>query len=163
MMNAVQTVVLILFLLITPVTSQADVLLKDTEGTSTSFSALKGKWVLINYWASWCETCVEEIPELNRFFASHKNDPVVLFAVNYDGLPLFELKKLIRHFNIRYPNLINDPASALQLEDISGVPVTFVFNPKGQLVNTLYGGQTVRSLNRAMQSAKGGKNAHKKE
>lgn len=125
---------------------QADVLLKDIQGQSTSFSALKGKWVLINYWAGWCQSCVDEIPELNRFYQNHKKDPVALFAVNFDDLSLFEQQNLIRKYNISYPTLLNDPAGNLSLGDITGVPVTFIFNPKGKLVKTLFGGQTAETL-----------------
>uniref|UniRef100_UPI00345C6973 TlpA family protein disulfide reductase n=1 Tax=uncultured Legionella sp. TaxID=210934 RepID=UPI00345C6973 len=56
----------------------------------------------------------------------------------------------IRRFNIHYPSLQKDPASELQLGDITGVPVTFIFNPKGQLVKTLYGGQSAETLNKVM-------------
>lgn len=130
--------------------SQADIVFKDTHGQSASLASLKGKWVLINYWAGWCKTCVDEIPELNRFYQNHKNDPVALYAVNFDALPLFEQNTLIRQLNISYPSLLNDPASELNLGDIVGVPVTFVFNPEGQLVNKLYGGQTARSLDKVL-------------
>ncbi|KTD69487.1 MULTISPECIES: TlpA disulfide reductase family protein [Legionella] len=126
--------------------SQADVLLKDTLGNTIPFSSLKGKWVLINYWAGWCKTCIDEIPELNRFYQKHEQDSVVLFAVNYDGLPVHQQKKLIQKFNIQYPSLASDPALALGLGDIIGVPVTFVINPQGELVDTLYGGQDIKTL-----------------
>lgn len=130
--------------------SQADVLLKEIHGQDIPFSALKGKWVFINYWAGWCQTCLDEIPEFNRFYQQHKEEPIALYAVNFDGLPLFEQKNLIRRFNISYPSLLKDPASELQLGDITGVPVTFIFNPKGQLVKTLYGGQSAETLNKVM-------------
>ncbi|CAM3053232.1 thiol-disulfide oxidoreductase [Legionella steigerwaltii] len=133
--------------------SQADVLLKDTLGNTIPFSSLKGKWVLINYWAGWCKTCIDEIPELNRFYRKHENDPVVLFAVNYDGLPIHKQKKLIQKFNILYPSLASDPALALGLGDIIGVPVTFIINPQGELVDTLYGGQDIKTLDTAIEKA----------
>ncbi|WP_031566795.1 TlpA disulfide reductase family protein [Legionella wadsworthii] len=135
-----------LILMLTTSLSQADVLLKDTQGNTISFASLKGKWVLINYWAGWCKTCIDEIPELNRFYQKHEKDSVVLFGVNYDGLSVNQQKKLIQRFNILYPSLATDPAFALGLGDIIGVPVTFVINPKGELVNTLYGGQDLKSL-----------------
>lgn len=134
-------------------TCQAEVLLQDIQGKNIPFSELKGKWVLINYWAGWCQTCVNEIPEFNRFYKSHKNDPVALFAVNYDALPLFEQQTLIRKLNINYPNLIKNPANDLNLGEINGVPMTFIINPEGKLVKILYGGQTARSLNKAMTNA----------
>jgi len=133
-------------------THAADIVLKDTDGKNIPFSSLKGKWVFINFWAGWCETCIEEIPELNRFYQSHKKDPIALFAVNYDSLSLFEQNNLVRRLNIAYPSLLNNPAEALNLGDIRGVPVTFIYNPEGKLVNALYGGQTAKSLNAAMKS-----------
>lgn len=150
-MNAVIKSILSGLLLMTLMSlSRADVLLKQIEGQSIPFSTLKGQWVLINYWARWCQTCLDEIPEFNRFYQSHQHDKVSLFAVNYDALPLFKQKNLIHRFNITYPNLIEDPAKELNLGDIAGVPVTFIFNPKGELVKKLYGGQSLASLNEAI-------------
>lgn len=143
----------ILFLIVSVSTSQAEILLRDTHGQSTSLSLLKGKWLLINYWAGWCKTCIAEIPEFNKFYQRHKSDPIALFAVNYDVLPLFEQNNLINKLGITYPNLSHDPAKELSLGDILGVPVTFIFNPKGKLVKTLYGGQTARSLDKAIRNS----------
>ncbi|KGP63794.1 thiol-disulfide oxidoreductase [Legionella norrlandica] len=154
MNRIIGTVLFVLISTIFAFTANAEALLKDTHGRSIPFSSLKGKWVFINYWASWCETCVDEIPELNRFYNNHKNDSVALYAVNYDALPLLEQKLLIKKLNINYPNLIRDPARDLQLGDITGVPVTFVFNPKGQLVKKLYGGQTAKALEQTIMSNK---------
>ncbi len=124
----------------------SEVLLKNHQGQSIAFSSLKGQWVFINYWASWCPGCVDEIPEFNRFYAEHKKD-VALFAVNFDGLPLAQQHSLIKRFDIQYPSLVDDPNEALGLGDIRGIPVTFVFNPQGRLAATLYGGQTAEQLN----------------
>lgn len=124
----------------------AEIILQDLQGKNIAFSSLSGKWVFINYWASWCQLCIDEIPELNNFYAQHKTANVALFAVNYDMLPIDEQQKLIKTFNIRYPALNKDSAEGLNLGDIQGVPATFIFNPQGKLVNTLYGRQTATSL-----------------
>lgn len=129
--------------------SSAGTMLQDMSGQNILFSDLAGKWVLINYWAGWCKTCIEEIPELNHFYENNKNN-IAVFAVNYDALPLYRQQKLIKKLDIRYPSLKQDPSTALQLGDIRGLPATFVFNPKGQLSTTLYGGQTVASLNKEL-------------
>lgn len=125
------------------------VVLKDISGQKISFDSLKGKWVLINYWASWCQPCLEEIVELNRFYNKNKNN-VALFAVNFDLLPLSNQIALIKKYKINYPSLQHDPAKALHLGEIRGVPATFVFNPQGNLSTTLYGGQTEKSLKNAI-------------
>lgn len=139
----------LIFILLSSI-CQAEIVLEDNHGQKTTLSDLKGKWVYINYWAGWCQTCVDEIPEFNRFYKKHKNDQVVLFGVNYDSLPLFERNSLINRFAILYPNLLNDPAKVLNLGDIRGVPVTFIFNPEGTLVDTLYGGQSAKTLEKVM-------------
>ena len=120
--------------------------LQDMNGHEISLSGLRGKWVFINYWASWCQSCIEEIPALNQFYDENKNNNIALFAVNYDALPLEMQQKLIKKFDIHYPSLKQDPAKELQLGDIRGVPVTFVINPRGRISDALYGGQSVRSL-----------------
>lgn len=127
------------------------IVLKQINGQQIPFNSLKGKWVFINYWASWCQPCLDEIKELNAFYQSQK-EKIALFAVNYDMLPLDEQQGLIRKYQIKYPSLQNDPASALGLGDIRGVPATFVFNPQGVLSTILYGGQTLHKLNAAMDS-----------
>ena len=126
--------------------AQAEGLLQGINGQDISLSELRGKWVFINYWASWCHSCIDEIPELNRFYEDNRNNNIALFAVNYEMLPLDIQQQLIKKLDIRYPSLKRDPANDLQLGDIRGLPVTFVFNPEGKLINTLYGGQTYNAL-----------------
>jgi thiol-disulfide isomerase/thioredoxin len=147
-----KTLILALSLISWSSLTLAEATLKDNQGQNIPFSQLKGKWVFINYWASWCPGCLEEIPEFNLFYEHHKKDPVALFAVNFEGLPVAYQKSLIRRFNIHYPSLIQDPSDELHLGDIPGIPVTFVFNPKGELVKTLYGSQTAKTLNEVIVS-----------
>jgi thiol-disulfide isomerase/thioredoxin len=150
MNSIIKSIFIALTLMIAASLAQADTLLNDVQGKTISFSSLKGKWVLINYWASWCKSCIDEIPELNLFYQKHKKDPVALFAVNYDALPLYKQKRLIQKHQIMYPSLSTDPAMTLGLGDIIGVPVTFVIDPQGKLVDRLYGGQSIQSLDEAI-------------
>lgn len=124
---------------------QAAVDLEDINGHKIALSSLHGKWVFINYWASWCGPCVNEISELNRF-ASHHADNVEVFAVNFDSASLPKQRRLVKDFAIEYSSLNPSSLKSLHLDNISVVPVTYVFDPKGNLNTTLYGGQTERSL-----------------
>lgn len=127
----------------------ADAILTDIHGEKFSFSSLRGKWVMINYWASWCQPCLDEIRELNHFYQANRNH-VALYAVNFDALPVDDQLELIKELDIRYPSLKENPGEQLGIEDVRGVPATFVFDPNGKLRDILYGAQTQASLNKAI-------------
>src|SRR5690242_6309341 len=95
----------------------AEVVFTTVQGEKIPFSSLKGKWVIINYWAGWCQTCVDEIGEFNAFYKSNKNK-IALFAVNYDTLPLNEHKAMIKRVGIHYPSLAKNPGRQLGLGSI---------------------------------------------
>lgn len=140
---------IMLILFFCSITSQA-ITLQTLDGDNIESSSLQGKWIFINYWASWCGPCLDEISELNRFYKDNKAGNVALFAVNYDAMLLSKQRRLVKQFNIQYPSLRRDSAAALHLGSVNVVPVTYVLNPKGELSATLYGGQTIESLKAAM-------------
>ena|SRR3990167_6390600 len=142
------TFVLLLNLSINTI-AYANVVLTEMDGKQIDFTRLQGKWVMINYWASWCQPCLDEIRELNAFYRRNHNK-VALYAVNYDGLSIQKQQQLIHEYQITYPSLQNNPAKSLELGALIGIPATYVFNPEGQWVDTLYGGQTRQSLNEAI-------------
>lgn len=107
--------------------------------------SLKGKWVILNYWASWCQPCLDEIAIFNRFYREEKHR-VALFAVNFDNPEPELMREINRKLKIQYPSLTRNPANALALGDIVGVPATFVFSPDGKLVAKQFGKQSLESL-----------------
>lgn len=130
--------------------STNEVVLKEINGQDISLKSLKGKWVFINYWAAWCQPCVEEIAALNRFFTNNKQKVAVL-AFNYDNLPVKQQLQIIKRHKITYSSLLSDPAKQLHFSPIVGLPTTFVLNPEGKLTRTLYGPQTLYSLNQVIR------------
>lgn len=131
---------------------QAAVELEDLNGHKIPLTALHGKWVFINYWASWCGPCLEEISELNHFYATKHPEEVAVFAVNFDSSSVPQQRRLAQEHEIQYPSLNPSSLHSLHLDDISVVPVTYVFDPKGNLNTTLYGGQTEESLQALLNS-----------
>jgi peroxiredoxin len=127
--------------------AQADeLILHDTEGKAVQLSDLKGKWVIINYWADWCRACVEEIPELNNFYKNLKDKNIVFYGVDYDELSLPNLKSSIDSVGIKYPVLTSDPGYALNLDPVEVIPTTFILNPEGRVVKVITGSNSEKSL-----------------
>jgi thiol-disulfide isomerase/thioredoxin len=134
-----------IFLLTGCSSKTAHAVLVDSAGEKIIFSSLQGKWIFINYWATWCHPCMTEIPVFNQFYQAHQKQVTVL-GVNYDGLSSEKLNAIIKKLNINFPVLLNNPAKILNLPDNSVVPTTYVFNPKGKLVKILLGPQTQATL-----------------
>lgn len=122
-------------------------------GDTIDFSALQGKWVVINYFASWCGPCYKEVPELNAFYQHHKDRPVVMVGVNFDQVGFDELAKLIKKMGITYPVVTQDPGPLLGIDHIPGIPATYLVTPSGKLLAPLLGEQTAASLQAAMQAS----------
>jgi thiol-disulfide isomerase/thioredoxin len=104
----------------------------------------KGKWTYINYWATWCKPCIEEIPELNEFAA--QNPYLVVLGVNFDGIQGEALKAAEEKFGIEFATLAQDPHQQLGYDRPSVLPMTVVITPAGEVVKQLVGPQTFGSL-----------------
>lgn len=156
-MNSFFKTVLMGILLCVTFASQAEAVFRDTNGHTTKLSDLKGKWVMINYWAEWCGTCVEEIPQLNKFYKKYK-DKVAFFSVNYDvvhsSVSPEKHQKIIKNLHIQYPVLESDPGKHFKFGKFRVIPVTVIINPEGKMVQKIYSSQTVSSLHEALEKAK---------
>ena len=119
------------------------------DGKQGQFS--QGKWQLINYWATWCGPCREEIPALNAF--AKANPDILIYGVNYDGLEGEALSKAIADMDIDFSSLSSDPAPLLGTARPQVLPTTLIVSPNGSLVATLTGPQTIQSIEVAIKSA----------
>lgn len=114
-------------------------------------SAHAGEWVLVNYWAPWCKPCIEEIPELNSVHLEHPG--ISVYGVNFDGSTGDALLEQEATLGVAFPTLTDDPHALLGIPRPAVLPTTLVVNPQGELVETLLGPQTERSLLEATGSA----------
>ena len=112
-----------------------------------SIEALRGQWVVINYWARWCKPCVKEIPELNRL--DQKHETVTVLGVNYDGATGDDLASQLAEFGVEFASLAADPAAQLGIPRPVVLPTTVILDPTGSVVQTLVGPQTLESLEAA--------------
>jgi len=107
--------------------------LVDSKGKSHKLSKYKGKWVLVNYWATWCPPCLVEIPDLAALHKDKKNNLVVLgVAMDYQD------PKAVLDFaseqGIPYPIILGDERAIEQVGPVRGLPTTYLYNPEGKQV-----------------------------
>lgn len=125
----------------------------DANGHGHSFADYQGKWVIINYWATWCGPCKQEIPELNKLAKTHQKQ-LVLLGVDYDQPQGTRLRKQIREMKIEYTVIAKDPQQRLGYKEPEGLPTTYIFAPGLLLKATLAGPQTEASILAAMGQSK---------
>ena len=143
------------FLAGTAVAEPVDFKLPDVQGQPHSLSEHRGKWVVVNYWATWCPPCLEEIPDLVAFHERHKDKDAVVLGVNYEDLPEEQLKAFVDEYFISYPVLRNgDTQPAHERLAVGGLPTTYIISPEGVPVARQVGGITGADIEAFMERRK---------
>jgi thiol-disulfide isomerase/thioredoxin len=126
-----------LMLLETPVAVPEAVLL-DAEDGEHALADYKGKWVVLNFWATWCAPCRREMPSLERLQAAMPEIAVVPVATGRNAVE--GIKRFFEEAGVKTLPILRDPQSALAREmSVMGLPVTVILNPEGQEVARLIG------------------------
>ena len=110
-----------------------DFTLQDIEGNSVRLSSYLGRWVIINFWATWCTPCLQEIPELSWVNEKY-NTKAVVIGVNYETINRLSLKNFIDEHSIDYPVVQIGAQPLIPFEPLIGLPSTFFVDPKGYYV-----------------------------
>jgi cytochrome c biogenesis protein CcmG/thiol:disulfide interchange protein DsbE len=113
----------------------------DFSGKQLSLSDYRGKVVLLNFWASWCDACKDEAPLLSRVSGTLDGQQAVIIGMDSldqetDG------RDFAKQYGISYTNGFDDSGSVAVDYGVSGMPETFVISPTGQLVGKFYGAIT---------------------
>jgi len=123
--------------------------LHDTKGHTIHLKNYRGKWLLVNYWATWCGPCLNEMPELDRLYKKYPKRVVVL-GVNYDALPAKRINAFGKELGVTFPLLRHFPRYRYSVGPIKILPYTLVIGPNGKLRSVLPGVQTYDGLKRSV-------------
>lgn len=133
-----------------------DFSLPDLTGKQRTLAEFRGKWVVVNYWATWCPPCLEEMPDLQAFHDRHAGKDAVVVGLNFEDIPQEQLKAFVDEHFISYPVLRNgDMGPAHERLDVVGLPTTYIISPDGvpvaRQVGTITGADIERFMARQAQ------------
>lgn len=105
--------------------------LPGLDGKPVSLADYRGKWVVVNFWATWCPPCLEEIPDLVDLHEANSERLVVL-GVNYEEVNEEYLREFVESHMISYPVMRMDPLPVTPLGPVLGLPTTYIISPEGE-------------------------------
>lgn len=119
-----------------------DFALDTLDGSKIKLSDLRGKVVVVNFWATWCLPCREETPALEKAYEQYKDSGMVILGVNItDQDSVSDVESFVQEFKLTYPILLDrDGTVSNTLYQIKGLPTTFFVNREGIIRTAVVGG-----------------------
>ncbi len=108
-------------------------LVNDLDGGIISTAGLRGKVVLVNFWATWCPPCREEIPELIELSSRYK-EKLQIIGVSMDDSPAREVREFAKEIGITYPVVMGSGAIEAEYGGVPALPTSFIISPEGRVV-----------------------------
>jgi len=140
-----------------------DVTLSTLQRRPFSFSELKGKVVLVNFWATWCLPCQWEMPLMDKLYQAYKAKGFVIVAISLDREGAAVVEPFVKEKKLTYPVVLDPTLQGAREFGVRGIPATFLIGPDGFIKGVTYGpkewdGPEARALIESLlRQAKGSK------
>jgi len=122
----------------------------DTDGKRHRLAEYRGKWVVVNFWATWCTPCIKEIPEIAEFSRANAPARAVVLGIALDVDDAERTKQFAKKFGHAYPLVLEDEGTEKQFGKVKGLPTTVIFDPEGRRAWDRTGTVTRKSLEDAI-------------
>ena len=119
-------------------TQPVEIQLEDVFGNTIRLSDFRGKIVFLNFWASWCPTCVAEMPSMERLHGRFKDREFVMVAVNLQEAKA-QVKAFVEEFKITFLTLLDSGGEVGAALAVHALPTTFVLDKDGRLIGRATG------------------------
>jgi cytochrome c biogenesis protein CcmG, thiol:disulfide interchange protein DsbE len=127
----------------------------ESEG-SQSLADYRGRWVLVNFWASWCVPCREEAPALQRFWQAERAGGAVVLGLNMQDVT-DDARAFVRQFGMTYPNVRDGGNGVARRYGTTGLPETFFISRRGRIVGHVIGVVSAGQLRDGLAAARAGR------
>ena len=122
--------------------------LTDTKGVIFTEKNTRGKYLVINFWATWCTPCLKEIPAFVKFYEEN-SDHVEILGLDFEPVDLEIINDYVGRFSINYPIVLyneDNDSEYSNFGEIVGMPTTQIYSPEGELLHTFMGEITIDDL-----------------
>jgi thiol-disulfide isomerase/thioredoxin len=110
-----------------------DVIFKDINQKNVNLDDFKGKLIILNFWATWCAPCKEEMPSLDDLQSNSKLSNLKIFPINIGQEDISKSEFFFKELNIKNLNIYFDgPITLAKKFSLRGIPTTILFNKKGE-------------------------------
>ncbi len=128
--------------------------LTDTNGKKVSLTSLKGHPVVVNFWATWCGPCKQEMPWLEDLSKKYASQGLVVLGLDQDdGISKLELAGAAKKIGVSYPVLLTDESVDKAYGGIDYLPQTFYLDKTGKVVEATAGGKAKDEIEADIQKA----------
>jgi len=115
--------------------------LVDMDGNVHTENSAQDKYLIVNFWATWCPPCLKEIPAFVEFYNNH-SDTVEILGLNYEGVDFEAVTNFKERFSVNYPIILfagSNEVEYAKFGDLVGMPTTLIYDPSGELLHTFIG------------------------
>lgn len=123
-----------------------DFSLKDLNGKGVEIKQFKGKVIFLNFWATWCGPCKEEMPGMEALHQQLKEKDFVMLTISVDYEGIKPVQEFINKQRYTFPVLLDPKGETLDLFEVKGIPTTFLIDKKGKMIGKAIGPRDWKSI-----------------
>lgn len=130
-----------------------DFTLSNLNGEPVSLSDARGKITIVNFWATWCPPCREEMPHMQSFYEKHSEN-IEMLAVNVtnmdDGIPVIE--RFVQEHELTFPVLLDESGDVGMTYEVMTLPTSYILDAEGRVFQKIVGAMDEQMMNELVEA-----------